>query len=324
MEMHRKLVRTDPRYVASRLRIEQRMVAFRRTPRRMRDLIVIPVVVHVIYHTARENVSNEQIYGQMRVINRDFRTTNSDLRQVPAAFRQLIGDAKLEFKLAVRDSDGRPTNGITRKHTKVRIFELDDKMKFSATGGVDAWPADRYLNMWVCNIRNRHGYAQFPSERAETDGVVIDFQSFGTIGTAKYPFHLGRTATHEIGHWLNLNHVWGDDGRGCYRSDNVVDTPNQAGPNKGKPKFPHITCDNGPDGDLFYNYMDYSDDDIMCMFTRGQCERMWATLDGPRASLQYSDGLKKATSETARIRLVPPVTRAGRRRQQVFNGVQWV
>jgi hypothetical protein len=94
----------------------------------------------------------------------------------------------------------------------------------------------------------------------------------------------GRTAVHEVGHWLNLYHIWGDDGAGCEGTDNVDDTPNQAGPNVSRPVFPHITCDNGPDGDMFVNYMDYSDDAAMLMFTEGQVTRMQAALAGPRSS----------------------------------------
>ena len=90
--------------------------------------------------------------------------------------------------------------------------------------------------------------------------MVILHSGFGTTGTASAPFDLGRTATHEIGHWLNLLHIWGDDGTGCNGSDEVADTPNQGGPNFGIPTFPQLSCNNGPDGDLFMNYMDYTDD----------------------------------------------------------------
>lgn len=326
MEVHRRLVRTSPEYAKTRRLVERSMLAFRRAPRLVRSVITIPVVVHVIYNRPEENVSDAQIESQMVVINQDFRARNSDRKNIPESFRKFLGDAKLAFKLAVRDPEGRPTSGITRTHTNVKIFDLDDAMKFNSSGGHDAWPCDRYLNMWVCDIKNRHGYAQFPTPSAsDTDGIVIDYKSFGAVGTAKYPFHKGRTATHEIGHWLNLNHIWGDDGKGCERSDNVEDTPNQAGPNKGRNmKFPHISCNNGPHGDMFMNFMDYSDDDIMCMFSKGQCERMFATLDSWRASLQYSDALKKATQRTAVIRLAPRMDDRMRARQFVFDGVDWV
>jgi hypothetical protein len=114
--------------------------------------------------------------------------------------------------------------------------------------------------------------------------VVITHTGFGNTGTAAPPFGLGRTATHEVGHWLNLFHIWGDDGQGCSGSDGVDDTPNQAGSNGGCPTFPHITCNNGPNGDMFMNYMDYTDDACMFMFTQGQVDRMEACLAGPRTT----------------------------------------
>jgi hypothetical protein len=106
---------------------------------------------------------------------------------------------------------------------------------------------------------------------------VILYTAFGVGGTASPPFHLGRTATHEVGHWLNLRHIWGDT-EDCSGSDFVDDTPNAAGPNFGKPSFPSVSCTNGPNGDLFVNYMDYVDDDSMFMFTTQQVARMSATL----------------------------------------------
>jgi hypothetical protein len=136
----------------------------------------------------------------------------------------------------------------------------------------------------VCNLSDDLlGYAQFPGGPVRTDGVVILYSAFGTLGAAASPFNLGRTATHEVGHWLNLRHIWADT-LGCGGTDHVQDTPNAKGPNYGKPKFPHITCNNGPSGDMFINYMDYVDDDSMFMFTLGQVTRMNATLAGPRAS----------------------------------------
>jgi hypothetical protein len=116
---------------------------------------------------------------------------------------------------------------------------------------------------------------------------VILHTGFGTTGTAAAPFNGGRTATHEIGHWLSLRHIWGDDGDGCNGSDFVDDTPNQAGPNYGKPAFPHVTCNNGPDGDMFMDYMDYVDDAAMFMFTAGQTTRVMTALDNERRSIGH-------------------------------------
>ena len=158
-------------------------------------------------------------------------------------------------------------------------------MKSTTSGGVNPWPTDRYLNIWVCNLGGGLlGYAQFPGGPAQTDGVVITHRGFGTTGTAAAPFKLGRTTTHEIGHYLNLRHIWADT-EDCSASDFVADTPNAEGPNFGKRTFPHVSCSNAPNGDMFMNYMDYVDDDSMFMFTTQQVARMQTMLDGPRKKL---------------------------------------
>ena len=168
---------------------------------------------------------------------------NGDIGTVPTPFAPLADDARLEFELATTDPDGNPTNGITRTKTNKDSFDSDDFVKSSAGGGADPWPSDRYLNIWVCpRSGGLLGYAQFPGGPAATDGVVILHSAFGTTGTATAPFNLGRTTTHEVGHWLNLRHIWGDVGTGCFGSDFVADTPNQAGPNYGTPSFPRVTC----------------------------------------------------------------------------------
>lgn len=160
-------------------------------------------------------------------------------------------------------------------------------MKFSETGGADTWDTRRYLNMWVCGLGGGLlGYAQFPGGPAATDGVVINTTAFGRQGTAEPPFDLGRTCVHEIGHYLNLAHIWGETRwPTCSDSDYVTDTPNQYGPNGGKPEFPSVSCGNEPHGDLFVNFMDYVDDDTMVMFTKGQVARMHAALETERSQL---------------------------------------
>src|SRR4029434_8339970 len=128
------------------------------------------------------------------------------------------------------------------------------------------------------------GYAQFPGGPLATDGVVNNLQAFGTSGTAQAPFNKGRTATHEVGHYFNLRHIWGDT-EDCAGTDFVADTPNAAGPNYGTPSFPSVSCSNGPNGDMFMNYMDYVDDAAMVLFTQGQAARINATLAGPRKTI---------------------------------------
>jgi hypothetical protein len=302
MPVHERLLRTDPVYLRARVASENRhfQVAMLGAPVARTGVTVIPTVVHVVFKTGVQNVDAAQVRSQIDVLNRDFRKTNSDIGNIPAAFALLAADARIEFQLATTDPDGNPTDGITRTQTNTNAFTDDDKVKSSGTGGADAWPADQYLNLWVCNLGGGLlGYAQFPGGPAATDGVVLRHSAFGTTGTAAAPFNLGRTATHEVGHWLNLRHIWGDDGGGCSGDDFVADTPNAADSNTGKPSFPHITCNNGPNGDMFMNYMDYTDDDSMFMFTAGQVVRMQACLDTDRASIGFQ---KPTTPETLKFR----------------------
>ena len=290
MQVHRRLLDTDPEYARRLTRIEEH--AFRAEmagPTMRPGCTRIPVVVHVVYKPAAENISQAQIDSQIEVLNRDFRKTNTAISSVPAPFAPLECDSRIEFKLASTDPSSNPTHGVTRTETNKSSFNSNDDVKFTSQGGQDAWPRDDYLNIWVCRLSGGLlGYAQFPGGVAATDGVVCTHTGFGTTGTAAAPFDKGRTATHEIGHWLNLRHIWGDDGGGCSGSDFVADTPNQGGPNTGKPAFPSVSCSNGPNGDMFMNYMDYVDDDTMVMFTEGQVARMQACLDGPRSAIGSS------------------------------------
>jgi len=293
MAIHYNLLNKSESYRQRCDQFENRAMAYEsgmRAPRR--GIVTIPVVVHVLHNPASpaENISKEQIDSQIEVLNQDFRATNPDRVGVPAVWTQLIADCEVEFELASVDPEGNPTDVVTRTATDKTFFTADDEdVKSSATGGADAWPSLDYLNLWVCGeLRSGGqailGYAQFPGGPPETDGVVIAHTFFGTTGTVSAPYDLGRTATHEIGHWLSLRHIWGDDGSGCSGGDLVDDTPNQARANFGRPTFPHVTCSNGPHGDMFMNYMDYTDDAGMFMFTAGQSVRMSATLEGPRAS----------------------------------------
>ncbi|MFI6831416.1 M43 family zinc metalloprotease [Kribbella sp. NPDC050241] len=291
MDVHRRLLSTSPEYAAARSAIENATSLYVAGPQRFTGIARIPCVVHVVWNTAAQNISQAQVDSQIDVLNRDFRATNSDIGIVPAAFTGLIADSRIEFYLATVDPNGNPTTGVTRTQTSTASFGTDDKVKKSSTGGIDPWPTDRYLNIWVCQLGGGLlGYAQFPGGPANTDGVVILHSGFGTNGTAAAPFDLGRTTTHEVGHYLNLFHIWGDDGSGCSGSDECADTPNAAGPNFGVPTFPHVTCSNGPNGDLFYDYMDYTDDRGMVMFTNDQATRMEACLDTVRMNLPVYAG----------------------------------
>jgi hypothetical protein len=288
MVVHELLAETQPEYRERRLKAEdetRRSIASGEAMRVTRKLIRIPVVVHVVYRTDRENISDAQVKSQIDVLNKDFRAKNTDKKKVPAVWKSLVADANIEFALATKDPKGKRTSGITRTATSASDFGPNNSVKSKKTGGVDAWPADRYLNIWVCNLGGGLlGYAQFPGGPAKTDGVVILYSAFGTRGAVKPPFNKGRTTTHEIGHYLGLRHIWGDR-NDCSGDDFVADTPPAREANVEKPKFPNITCNNGPNGDMFMNYMDYVDDDTMYMFTIGQVARMNATLAGPRKKL---------------------------------------
>ncbi len=288
MDVHRRLLSTVPDYARARDRIELHALRYElgELSSERTGVTRIPVVVHVVWNTAVQNVSEAQVTSQIDVLNRDFRRTNADVNTTPAPFLPLATDSRIEFVLAATDPNGAPTNGIERRQTSTAAFTDNDAVKSFGTGGLNAWPQNQYLNLWVCPLAGGLlGYAQFPGGPNATDGVVIQQSAFGTVGTATAPFNLGRTATHEIGHWLNLNHIWGDDGTGCSGTDNVADTPNQGGYNTGAPTFPHVSCSNGPNGDMYMNYMDYVDDRAMVMFSAGQVARMQACLDDARRGI---------------------------------------
>jgi pregnancy-associated plasma protein-A len=288
--VHERLLRTVEGYADARAASENQALRAMASPFVGRTgCTEIPTVVHVVYKTNAQNISDAQIKSQIDVLNADFRKKNADVSTTPAVFMPLASDARVQFKLATTDPAGKATDGITRTKTTKDSFSHDDGVKSAGSGGADPWPADKYLNIWVCQLGGGLlGYAQFPGGPAATDGVVILHSGFGTTGTAAAPFNLGRTTTHEVGHWLNLRHIFGDDGTGCAGSDFVADTPNQGGPNFGVPTFPHVSCGNGPNGDMFMNYMDYVDDVAMVMFTAGQVTRMQATLDGFRSAIGHA------------------------------------
>jgi hypothetical protein len=277
MANHMRLLELNPTYRDRLFKLEQQTATLRSTEFRIVELPIatIRIVVNVVYNDAAQNISDAQIKSQITALNADFRAKNTDRTKTPTPFSGLVSDARVQFVL----------DRTTRTRTTRRSFSDDDAVKKAATGGAAPVDTRKFLNVWVCALTNGLlGYAQFPGGPAATDGVVIHFQAFGTNGTARAPFNKGRSATHEIGHYLNLRHIWGDT-PDCSGSDSVADTPNAAGPNYGTPSFPKVSCNNGPNGDMFMNYMDYTDDAAMFMFTAQQIARMRAALDGPRRTL---------------------------------------
>jgi hypothetical protein len=279
-----------------------------------KSIITIPVVVHVVYNTSQQNISDGQIQSQIDVLNADYRRTNVDAMMTPSVWASIAADCEIEFCLATTDPNGNSTNGITRTQTSNTSFSLQSNdVKSSSAGGKDAWPNADYLNMWVCNLSGGIlGYATPPSGWggvSQNDGVVVGYRYFGTIGTAQSPYNKGRTATHEVGHWLNLDHVWGS-GFGSCGNDNVSDTPTQEESNYGCPSFPHNANSCGTsnaNGDMFMNYMDYTNDGCMNMFTQGQKTRMIAAINQSRPNL-LNHNLCAGSAPQPCTPITPPVT----------------
>lgn len=252
-------------------------------------VIKIPVVVHILYHTQSEKISDAQVATQIEALNKYFRRRNADTTSTPAYFRQLAADCEIEFQLAISDPRRRSTSGIVRKYTPVTKWKADDMMKFSSSMGDDAWNPKNYLNIWVGNLDKFAGYATMPGGDENKDGVVISYSAFGT-GSGVAGYDMGKTAVHEVGHWLNLKHLWGDEYCG---DDGVGDTPKQASHTTGCPNTVRITCGNGPYGDMYMNYMDFTNDACINMFTQGQKARMRALFapGAARSVLLSSKGL---------------------------------
>lgn len=251
--------------------------------------IVIPLVFHIVYNTAEENISDAEIESQVVAMNADFMGTNADASKIPSVFKSLMGKPQIQFCLAKRTPAGLATNGIVHKSTTKTSFSDNDAVKYTAQGGDDAWDTKKYFNIWICDLGSKLlGYGEFPKTTAtKTFGYVGHYKYTGTVNS-KAPYNLGRTTTHEIGHCLNLRHIWGDQTCG---DDLISDTPTQETSNSGCPSFPHVTCSNSPNGDMFMNYMDYVDDNCMVMFTKNQTTRMLAVINSaPYNSLTTSDG----------------------------------
>ncbi|MBL0152204.1 MAG: zinc metalloprotease [Chitinophagaceae bacterium] len=235
--------------------------------------IEIPVVFNVLYRTAAQNVSLAQLQSQIDVLNEDYAGTNADHNLTTTYNTVKAGNIGVRFVL----------DQVVRKSTTKTSWTTNNAMK-KASGGIAPTSPTTKLNIWVCNMGGGIlGYAQFPGGASATDGVVLDDNATGRTGTATAPFHKGRTATHEVGHWLNLRHIWGDATCG---NDQVGDTPLHNTANYGCPAAGHLSTCTGTPVEMTMNYMDYSDDACMYMFSLGQRSRMLAVFasGGPRVS----------------------------------------
>ena len=275
------------------------------TPVSSREVITIPVVVHIVWNLPAENISDEQILSQIEVLNEDFNAANAEIPSIPLMFQPVIGDIGFQFCLASKDPYGNATTGITRTQTTNNIgIGGTSAIHHTDQGGHDAWPTEKYLNIWVAKFAGAiGGVASFPGEGpSDEQGVEVNYKQFGTNGTAtEPPYQFGRTCTHEIGHYFNLEHVWGPNINSCCdEDDGVADTP--------------ISCENYlhqcPSGvtfsctapDMWMNFMNYTDDACMAMFSLGQRERMYAALNQFRQGLLTSDGCQPvAASEENKL-----------------------
>lgn len=300
-----------------------------------RPVITIPVVVHVIHNGENvgvgTNISTAQIQSQIDALNQDFRRLNSDVLFSPAPFRGSSADPLIQFCLAQQKPDGTPTNGIMRYlqptqsvystlGVPLELRCLNDFTIEAVIKPETIWNRDKYLNIWIsdylrelpadggCSVQSSTlGYAQFPGIGGEfspeipahlTDGVWIRYNVFGNVGNLDPNYNLGRTATHEIGHWLSLRHIWGDENL-CAQDDLVLDTPLQSEDSGGCNTFPYVdSCSTLFPGIMFMNYMDYSNDNCLSIFTFGQSAKMDSALFNQRASLLTSIGCSPSTMST--------------------------
>ncbi|TDE45000.1 zinc metalloprotease [Flavobacterium rhamnosiphilum] len=254
-------MKADPTLALRMSKIEAFTEKAMLTGRLVNGKVEIPVVVNVLYKTAAENISLAQIQSQIDVLNEDFNATNADFSSTPALFSGVAANVGITFVL----------QNVVRKSTKTISWSTNDAMK-SGTKGIAPTTPTTVLNMWSCNMGGGIlGYAQFPGGSSATDGVVIDNNAFGRTGTVSGVYNLGRTATHEVGHWMNLRHIWGDASCG---SDMVSDTPTHDTANYGVPAYPHYSTCTGTPVEMTMNYMDYTDDRGMYMFSNGQKSRM--------------------------------------------------
>lgn len=243
----------------------------------------IPVYVHIVYNSEQENISVQQIQSQIAVLNADYAGVNSEIKanKVPSEFKSLVANTGISFSWN--------TSHIVRKKSSRTYWSTTDDVKFANRGGSDAYRPAEYLNIWICNIGGGDlAYAQFPGGAPASDGIVISPQFVGTTGYLQAPFNKGRTLTHEIGHWLNLKHIWGDGD--CSADDGVADTPPSDRPNYGCPAYPTLHCSAN---NMSMNFMDYSDDACMYMFTPGQRSRMHALFSESGARAGFAKAMRQ-------------------------------
>ena len=271
-----KQLKEDPSLAGRMAEIESKINDAITQGRIVNGVLEIPVVFNVLYRTSAENISQAQLQSQIDVLNKDFNAQNSDYNTPNNPYSSVRANVGIRFVL----------DRVIRKSTTKTSWGTNNAMKKTSTGGIAPTSPTTKLNYWICTIGGGIlGYAQFPGGSSATDGVVADSRYTGTTGTATYPFNLGRTGTHEVGHWMNLRHIWGDTTCG---NDLVSDTPVHNTANYGVPAVGHRSTCSGTPLEMYMNYMDYTDDRGMYMFSNDQKDRMLAVFSpsGPRASFR--------------------------------------
>lgn len=283
-EVLEEQLKADPQRAAALEELERKTAVFTgrsNSQFRSAGVLYVPVVINVVLPNAAQ-VSDAQIQTQLAVLNADFNRTNAELQNsnVYLANYPFANVANCQVEFYVQNS----ATDVRRKNATVAAFGTNDAVKRTSQGGLDPLNASSKMNVWVCDLSNGLlGYAQFPGGSAATDGIVIDYQAFGTAASYSLysQFNKGRTATHEVGHWFNLRHIWGDARCG---NDLVGDTPAHDASNGGCPASGLRSKCSGRPLEQWMNYMDYTNDACMYMFTAGQKTRVDAAIDGPRAA----------------------------------------
>lgn len=328
MQMQRKLgkIRQTDEEFEQWLATQSRYLLRQQQARQQAGPYRIPVVVHIIHNGepvgTGTNISDAQILSQLDVINKDFNRMNADATNTPPEFAAVAGSMDIEFVLALRDPFGLPTTGIVRVNGGRSSWLVSQENEFKA---LSYWPAEDYLNIWVLNLSGGFiGYAQFPVSNlpgledyqngvAATDGVVIHYKAFGSSDYGSFDlepaFNKGRTLTHELGHFFGLRHIWGDQTCG---TDYVDDTPEQRNETVGCPAHPSATTCTTTINKMFQNYLDYTNDACMNLFTQGQVQRMQLILDNPavprRNSLLNSPGLLPPNCSEPDVAILDKIT----------------
>ena len=299
--------------------VTQKWIAEHQNSALTREVITIPVVVHVVVDITKHQLSNFEIQSQIDGLTADFRKLNSNQSLIPEEFKDRAADVEIEFCLASLTPTGIKTNGIEILNTNIekfgekRINGTKRAICYANEGGLDAWNPEQYLNIWVGEMESLLGEATFPgmARVPEEDGVWIDPNAFGFFCSDSTDFYLGRTLTHEVGHYFNLKHIFGDT-EDCSSDDDIADTPAQERRNTGCPEYPKINgCDSLEPHEMTVNFMDYVDDECMAMFTEGQKMRMLAALNTVRSGLKDSQGcdgdteVKTTTLDKNKINIFP-------------------